>query len=117
MFRRIAKLNRRLEHELTDALRIGIGIHAGEAIVGSMGPPASPIVSALGDNVNIAARLEAQTKEFGVPLVISAVTAELGGLDLSGFQMHRIRVKGRAKEIVVYAVDDPDQIPARPPLS
>ena len=97
-------------------LRIGIGIHAGEAIVGSMGPPASPIVSALGDNVNVAARLEAQTKVLGVPLVISAETAELGGLDLSGFQMHRIRVKGRAQEIEVYAVDNPDEIPAQSSL-
>ena len=117
MFRRIADLNTRLQGELTDDLRIGIGIHAGEAIIGSMGPPESPIVSALGDNVNVAARLEALTKELGVPLVISASTAELGGLNLSAFQMIRIQVKGREQEIEVYAVDDPSRIPARPSLS
>lgn len=115
MLRRMADLNKRLEGELSDELKIGIGIHTGEAIVGSMGPPASPIVSALGDNVNVAARLEAQTKEFGVPLVISADTARLSGVDLSGFPIHRIQVKGREREIEVYAVDDPDQIAARAP--
>lgn len=116
MFRRVAELNRRLEHELGDALRIGIGIHAGEAIVGSMGPPASPIVSALGDNVNVAARLEAETKTLGVPLVISTQTAALGGVDLSEFPMQQIQVKGREQAVEVYAVDDPDRIPAMPTL-
>ncbi|MBT7249083.1 MAG: adenylate/guanylate cyclase domain-containing protein, partial [Rhodospirillaceae bacterium] len=75
MLRRIEGLNARLEGELSEGLRIGMGIHIGEAIVGSMGPPETPIVSALGDNVNIAARLESQTKEFGVPLVVSAAVA------------------------------------------
>jgi len=117
MLRRIAELNARLEGELTDELKIGIGIHTGEAIVGSMGPPASPIVSALGDNVNVAARLEAQTKEFDVPLVVSADTATFGGIDLSGFRVHRIQVKGREREIEVYAVDNPDQIPPGSPAA
>jgi len=49
--------------------------------------------------------------------VISTETAELGGVDLSGFQRHRIQVKGRAQEIEVYTVDDPDRIPARASLS
>jgi len=106
MFRRIEELNGRLGDELGEDLKIGIGIHAGEAIVGSMGPPQSPIVSALGDNVNIAARLEAQTKELGAPLVISARTARLAGVDLSAFPIHTIQVKGRDQPLDVYAVDD-----------
>ena len=47
-----------------------------------MGQPSSPIVSALGDSVNIAARLEAQTKEFSVPLIILATVAALSGIDM-----------------------------------
>ena len=50
MLRRLSTLNDKLAEEL----KIGIGIHTGEAIVGSMGQNSSPIVSALGDNVNIA---------------------------------------------------------------
>lgn len=110
MLQRLDILNKRLEHELSDELRIGIGIHTGDAIVGSMGPPASPNVSALGDNVNVAARLESQTKEFGVPLIVSAETAELSGLDFSKFDKHRIQVKGRARKIAVYAVDEPGSL-------
>lgn len=91
-------------------MRIGIGIHIGEAIVGSMGPPETPIVSALGDNVNIAARLESQTKEFGVPLVVSAAVAEFSGADLAPFARHTVAVKGRQQSIEVYAVDNPGAI-------
>lgn len=107
MFRRMEALNNRLESELSEPLKIGIGIHAGEAIVGSMGPPATPIVSGLGDNVNIAARLESQTKEFGVPLVLSARTAEYAGIDLSSLESQEIPVKGRDQPIRVYAISDP----------
>jgi len=110
MFRRIGELNERLRDELGDELKIGVGIHAGEAIVGSMGPPQSPIVSALGDNVNIAARLEAQTKVLGASLVISARTAVCAGADLSAFPVHNIHVKGRDHPLDVYAVDDLEKI-------
>jgi adenylate cyclase len=106
MFQRLDELNDRLREELGHDLEIGIGIHAGEAIVGSMGPPQTPIVSALGDNVNIAARLEAQTKELGAPLVVSARTAAYAGVDLSAFPLHNIHVKGRDQPLDVYGVDD-----------
>jgi adenylate cyclase len=107
MFRRLGTLNERLKDELAEELKIGIGIHAGEAIVGSMGPPSSPIVSALGDNVNIAARLEAQTKEFGVPLIISTTVAARSGTNMDGIDQHSIQVKGRDREVGIYTINDP----------
>ncbi|NQV98314.1 MAG: adenylate/guanylate cyclase domain-containing protein [Rhodospirillales bacterium] len=110
MFRRLATLNERLSDELTEELKIGVGIHAGEAIVGSMGPPASPIVSALGDNVNIAARLESQTKEFGVPMVISTVVAERSRTPMDAAQHQSIQVKGRDREVGVYAINHPERL-------
>lgn len=110
MFRRLETLNERLKDELSDELKIGVGIHAGEAIVGSMGPPTSPIVSALGDNVNIAARLESQTKDFGVPMVISATVAERSKTPMDAAQRHSIQVKGRDKEVVVYAINHPEKL-------
>lgn len=116
MLRRLETLNERLKHELEHGLRIGVGIHTGEAIVGSMGPPAAPIISALGDNVNVAARLESQTKEFGVPLVVSAETAKLSGIDFSAFERRHVRVKGRTRPIAVYAVEKPETL-AIPPDS
>ena len=65
MLTHLDELNERFVEELEEPLRIGIGVHAGEAIVGTMGPPSSPNYSAIGDNINIAARLEAKTKELG----------------------------------------------------
>ncbi len=110
MFRRLATLNQRLRDELVEDLKIGVGIHAGEAIVGSMGPPASPIISALGDNVNIAARLESQTKEFAVPMVISTTVAERSATPMDAQQHHSIRVKGRDQAVGVYAINHPDRL-------
>lgn len=104
MLRRLEDLNARLDAELSEPLRIGIGIHAGEAIVGSMGPPATPIVSALGDNVNIAARLESQTKEFDVPLMVSARVLEYGGVDTVSLDMREMPVKGRERPVRVYPI-------------
>ena len=107
MVTRLAALNRRLAEELPEPLRIGIGIHCGEAIVGTMGPPSSPNLSAVGDNINIAARLEALCKTYEVTLVVSEETAQHAGVDLSAFDRHTAPVRGREEAVVVYAVPDP----------
>jgi len=78
--RRVEALNEWLSDELAHPLRIGIGIHSGEAIVGTMGPPDSPVLSAIGDTVNIAARLEALTKHYKTLLVVSDVVLEQAGV-------------------------------------
>jgi adenylate cyclase len=75
-----------------------------------MGPPSSPNLSAIGDNINIAARLEAQCKSYGVTLVISDDAAAHAGIDLSAFEMHEAPVRGREAPVVVYAVPDPSII-------
>jgi adenylate cyclase len=107
MVRRLALLNARLAEELPEPLQIGIGIHCGEAIVGTMGPPSSPNLSAIGDNINIAARLEALCKTYQVTLVVSEETAQHAGVDLSAFDKHAAPVRGREEAVVVYAVPDP----------
>ena len=104
--RRLAALNERLAGELAEPLRIGIGLHGGDAIVGTMGPPASPNFSAVGDNINIAARLEQQTKPLGCTLVVSADVAVSAGVDLQDFPLHALTVRGREEPVVAYAVDD-----------
>jgi class 3 adenylate cyclase len=110
MNRRLMALNQRLGVELREPLRIGIGIHCGEAIVGTMGPPSSPNLSAIGDNINIAARLEALTKDYDCTLVVSAVAAQCAGVDLSRFPAHQARVRGRDEPVDVYAISDPAEI-------
>jgi adenylate cyclase len=107
MQRRLEALSHSLKAELAEPLRIGIGAHAGVAIVGTMGPPEAPIYSAIGDNINIAARFEGMTKAYACTLVVSAETLAQAGLDAHGAPLHRVRVRGRDERISVYAINDP----------
>ena len=107
MARRMDKLNRELAADLPAPLRIGIGIHCGLAIVGTMGPPDAPIHSAIGDNINIAARLEGMTKSYGCTLVVSAETLAHAEADPRDNELHHVRVRGRDERLDVYAVADP----------
>ena len=107
MMARLDDLNSRYAHDLGEPLRIGLGIHCGEAIVGTMGPPTAQIVTAIGDPVNVTARLEALTKDFGCALVLSDEAAARAGIDMSGYEKRTTGVRGRVGEICVYAIDDP----------
>jgi adenylate cyclase len=104
MLSRLDQLNRRLEGELARPLRIGIGIHFSEAIVGSMGPPRGKIVSAIGDPVNTCARLESLTKDYDCPLIVSRRAAEMAGLDVRDVKLHETLVKGRVEMVQFYAL-------------
>ena len=67
---KLEALNAALAADLEAPLRIGIGIHVGPAIVGEMGYSQATTVTAIGDAVNTASRLEAQSKTFGAQLVV-----------------------------------------------
>jgi adenylate cyclase len=110
MQRRVEILSRSLSAELAEPLRIGIGAHAGVAIVGTMGPPDAPIYSAIGDNVNIAARFEGMTKAYACVMVVSADTLRHAGMDPRGSPVHHVKVRGRQERITVYAVNDPREL-------
>jgi adenylate cyclase len=104
---RIERLSASLADELAEPMRIGIGMHAGVAIVGTMGPPAEPIHSAIGDNINIAARFEGMTKIYRCVLVVSAETLRQAGIDPKEAPLHHVRVRGRNERVDVYAIADP----------
>jgi adenylate cyclase len=114
MFRRLAMLNESLAAEMGQELRMGIGIHTGEAIVGTMGPPDAPTLTAVGDIVNVSARLESETKTFGCRLVVSETTAAASGLDFSPFNRHTAMLRGRSEPLPVYAIDDVDTLAMQP---
>ena len=109
---RLARMNAALAVDLGEPLRAGISVHAGLAIVGTMGPPATPILSALGDTVNVAARLEAETKRHRCSLVISAACAKAAQIDLSRFPEHTGEVRGRAEHVSYYAIERPAELGA-----
>ena len=104
---RIEALNQALADDLSAPLRIGIGVHAGVAIVGTMGPPDAPIYSAIGDMVNTAARLENMTKAYDCVLVISEQALREAGIAPGDSAKHQVRVRGKTERVAVYAVKDP----------
>src|SRR5262249_37335130 len=90
MSERLNELNLSLEAELDGPLRIGIGIHCGPVIAGEMGYGNAAAITAIGDAVNTASRLENLTKEYNCELVVSEETVARAGLDLSEFPRHEI---------------------------
>jgi adenylate cyclase len=79
-----------------------------------MGYRSATSLTAVGDTVNVAARLEALTKEFDVQLVTSTRLAERAGVDLGAFEERRIEIRGRQRPLRVRLVGDARALPAEP---
>jgi adenylate cyclase len=103
---RLDRVNTRLKADLKEPLKIGVGIHFGEAIVGAMGPPRSQIITAIGDTVNTTARLEGLTKDYNCSVILSQAAAQAAGLNLDGHDLHHATVKGRTGSIAFYALSE-----------
>lgn len=92
----IKELNKELSHEIA----IGVGVNTGQAVIGNMGSDTRFDFSAIGDAVNIAARLESGTKEAGVDILIGEETAKDCSFKLKSVKA--IKVKGKEKPLKVY---------------
>ena len=97
-------LNEALSGDLDVPLRIGIGLHAGPTIVGEMGYERATQLTAIGDVVNTASRLESMTKEFAVELVVSQELLERSGVTLAGAPHHYVEIRGRRERLDVRPV-------------
>ncbi|MGH6932622.1 MAG: adenylate/guanylate cyclase domain-containing protein, partial [Dongiaceae bacterium] len=110
----LRELNQSLAHDLAEPLRIGIGIHAGPAVVGEMGHGRATSVTAVGDTVNTASRLESLTKDYHCQLVISETVAGYSGLDVAKLERHEIPIRGRQEPLIIHVIPDAGQLPAAP---
>ena len=99
MLVRLDALNAELKAEWGDpatykALHVGVGINTGDCIVGNMGSRQRFDYSVLGDAVNLASRLEGQSKSYGVDIVIGEATRTIVS-DWAALELDLIRVKGK----------------------
>ncbi|MBV8736312.1 MAG: adenylate/guanylate cyclase domain-containing protein [Alphaproteobacteria bacterium] len=98
---RMAELNASLQDEIDQPMRIGIGIHAGPIIIGEMGFGTVSSITAIGDAVNTASRLQELSKEYDCELVVSEAVVLRAGLDLSGFPRQEVEIRGKREMLAV----------------
>ncbi len=105
MVQRLAAVSLEFAEELDEPMRMGIGIHAGPAVVGRMGRGSAKYLTAVGDTVNVASRLQELTKEYRCSLVVSESAARQAGLDVSGFARHEVMVRNRSDALAIRVID------------
>jgi adenylate cyclase len=100
----IDELNEFLSHDLREPIRFGIGIHGGEVIVGDIGYRDHMVFTALGDPVNVAARLQDMTKSLACEAVISEEVRVTAGLAPDDLPQRDVEIRGRAEPMKVRVV-------------
>jgi adenylate cyclase len=102
----VAELNQFLEHDLRELIRFGIGIHGGEVIVGDIGYRDHMVFTALGDAVNVAARLQDMTKTLSCEAIVSDEVRATAGLADDALPQQEVDIRGRAEPMSVRVVSE-----------
>ena len=110
MYVALEKLNKEREREAAEEgveflpLNVGIGINTGECVVGNMGSDQRFDYSVLGDPVNLAARLEGQSKNYGVGVVLGSETVKQVDGKYATLELDLIAVKGKTEAVDIYCL-------------
>jgi adenylate cyclase len=115
MIARIQEFSQSFGAELEEPLRLGVGIHTGPAVVGEMGYGDTRYLTAVGDTVHVASRLEALTKEYRCDLVVSEQVMSRAGLDDGAYPRHELTVRNREAPLRIVVVDDARSLATRIP--
>ena len=120
MLERVDALNQEREREASTSgtrfvpIKIGIGINTGRCTVGNMGSDLRFQYTVMGDSVNLASRLEGQTKAYGLPILIGSRTAAAVTEQFALLEIDSIRVKGKTEAEVIYAIVGRADVAASP---
>jgi len=110
MQQELDKLNSRLQTDLDRPLRMGIGIHTGAVVLGDMGHGAARGLTAIGDTVNTASRLEAATKDHACAICISAATITYAGLNTPEQSLKTVSVRGKSDTVDMIALKNASEV-------
>ncbi|MCW1996697.1 adenylate cyclase [Bradyrhizobium diazoefficiens] len=102
----IDELNELLSHDLRQPIRFGIGIHGGEVIIGDIGYRDHIVFTALGDAVNVAARLQDMTKTLACEAIVSEEVRRTAGLADDALPQQEVAIRGRDEPMAVRVVAD-----------
>jgi adenylate cyclase len=98
-------LNEFLGKDVPEPLRFGIGIHGGEVIIGDIGSEEHTVFTALGDPVNVAARLQDMTKALSCEVVLSEDVLKTANLAAINLPQVEVPIRGRVRPLVVYTAE------------
>ena len=102
MLKHLEGLNVELKKENSLPINIGIGLNTGDVVVGNMGSNQRFDYSCLGDAVNLAARLEGQSKEYGMKIILGEETAKEMEDEFVILELDKIAVKGKTEGVNIY---------------
>ena len=98
------EVSRRWEEKLGVQIRNGVGINTGEAVVGTMGSRQRLEYTAIGDTINLGARLESITKEYGVSIIVSEYTHRMLKNEFMTRELGQVTVKGKSQPVKIFGV-------------
>jgi adenylate cyclase len=107
MIEAVKKFNNELIAQGKPPVGMGAGINTGEIVVGNIGAKTKFGYDVLGDPVSLAARLESQTKGYGVLMIISEATADLVRGRFPLWELDNIAVKGKTEPVRIFAIEQP----------
>jgi adenylate cyclase len=104
MMNSLEEFNNEIAKEGIPAFGMGLGINTGTVVVGNMGSDQRFDYTCLGDSVNLASRLEGQSKPYGVKMVLGSLTAEYVKDEYDVFELDCIAVKGKKEGVKIYTL-------------
>ena len=103
----VAYLNHQFTTEVREPIKYGIGIHAGEVIVGDIGFRGRTVFTALGDSVNVAARLQDMTKSLNCKAIVSEEVCKTAGIPSDALTRTDVAIRGHDEPMTVRTAEDP----------